>query len=56
MSAGVIGYMQIRILIDKYEIIFEDGKIYLSDNETQEAMEIKVKRILSLIKKEFKHI
>jgi hypothetical protein len=48
--------MQIRILIDKYEIVIEDGKIYLCDNETQEGMEIKHERILKLIKKEFKGI
>ena len=45
---------QIRVHIDKYEIIFENGKVYFTSNETQEAMEIKPERILKLIEKEFK--
>ena len=49
--------MQIKILIDKYEIIIvKDKKIYFVDTETQEAMEIKVERILKLIMDEFKRI
>jgi len=55
-SAQMNYYMQIRLPIDKYEIVLEDGKIYLCDNETQEAMEIEPKRIINFIKKEFKRV
>jgi hypothetical protein len=44
------------LLIDKYRITFDDGKIYFVDDETKEAMEVRLERIVKLIRQEFKHI
>jgi len=48
--------MQIQVLINKYKIIIDNGKLYLSDTVTEEAMEISEDRLMYLIKNEFKRM
>jgi hypothetical protein len=45
--------MQIRILIGRYEIVFEieDVSIFVCNNETEEAISLKVDKLLRFVKR-----